>query len=237
MYSVHIRIPSAAARRSGGKAPLKVVRQQKKRPAFLEPLNTKPVLPLLPASPCDSLDGEETPTLRPVIIVEGLDGHKRPQHPRPRDVPGVDSAIESPGFRPCDDSVVRRKEEERSWKYCLEADGYDCDPYEDDYCYHGSAWRSPAFTDHDGERMSRLIGAHVDNVIASHGPMKLQKIEWMLNFLLALDRLDDFLDWTPLFAKVLKAKLAEFVADPLATAGIQDKAEQLLEAHFQQGDF
>jgi hypothetical protein len=237
MYSYHVRIPSAANRRSapvaipdtGAKKPLKVVR--KKRPAFMEPEPPAPVpapIPPLPVSPPPSpsrAEEVEAPTPRPVILI-GLPDAKRPLPPAPTGVPAVDSAIESPGFRPEDDAVVRRKQEDRYWAEEEEEEeasrGYDC--------FFG--WRQPPFTDAMGERISRVLSAHVQNVACLKGPAHLSAIEQLLHTILATERLIDFLEWAPRFSVVLEKKVREFHDDPLATDCIRDKCQRILDSYF-----
>jgi hypothetical protein len=240
MYSYHVRIPSAANRRSmpvpipdtGAKKSLKVVR--KKRPAFMEPEPPAPVpapIPPLPASPPPSPSHAEevdAPTPRPVILI-GLPDAKRPLPPAPTGVPTVDSVIESPGFRPEDDAVVRRKQEDRYWADIREEEDDSYKGYDDSYF----AWcHPPAFTDAMGERISRVLSAHVQNVAYLKGPAHLSAIEQLLHTILATERLIDFLEWAPRFSVILEKKVREFQDNPLATDRIRDKCKRILDSYF-----
>lgn len=216
MYSFHVRVPSVALRRSSKEGPvLKVIRR--KRPAVEKVVITEPPLLALPASPALSPTGEAH-TPRPSIQI-GESSAERPLKEIPYVGPVVDSAIESPGFRPSDDAIVRQKQEDRYWRDYNEEAEYD----EGD----GFSWCNPlpvyrtSFTESIERAMTREISANLESIFVSVGTVKLTMIEQFLNYFLTAEHVSAYLGSNLLFSSVLERKLTEFEEDPRSSERIK----------------
>jgi hypothetical protein len=227
MYSFHVRVPSATIRRSGKTGPvLKVVRRQ--RPAVEKVVLTEPLLLALPASPALS-PTEEASTPRPSILI-GEPIVERSLKIKPCDVPLVDSAIESPGFRPSDDAIVRQKQEDRYWReYNEEAEYDDGD---------GFSWCNPlpvyrlAFTESIERAMTQEISANLESIFVSVGTVKLTMIEQFLNYFLTAEHVVAYLEKNTYFSTVLERKITEFEKDPHATERVKSICRTLHGIYF-----
>jgi len=224
MYSFHVRIPSVAVRRSSKEGPvLKVIRR--KRPAVEKVVLTEP--PLLPASPALS---PETHTPRPSIQI-GESSAERPLKEIPYVGPVVDSAIESPGFRPSDDAIVQQKQENRYWR----SDYDEEDEYDDG---DGFSWCNPlpvyrlAFTESIERAMTQEISANLESIFVSVGTVKLTMIEQFLNYFLRAEHVVAYLEKNTYFSTVLERKIHEFEKDPHATERVKSICRTLHGIYF-----
>jgi hypothetical protein len=228
MYSFHVRIPSVAVRRSSKEGPvLKVIRR--KRPAVEKVVITEPPLLALPASPALSPTGEAH-TPRPSIQI-GESSAERPLKEIPYVGPVVDSAIESPGFRPSDDAIVQQKQENRYWR----SDYDEEDEYDDG---DGFSWCNPlpvyrlAFTESIERAMTQEISANLESIFVSVGTVKLTMIEQFLNYFLRAEHVSAYLEKNTYFSTVLERKIHEFEKDPHATERVKSICHTLRGIYF-----
>ncbi len=239
--SGYIRISASDPKRGTTK---KMAPQQKKRPAFMEPLSPpvsppKPLPPLPlspPPSPTQPVEEEEE-TPRPTIAVD-LPPVKRKflTLSDTDDIPWVDSFIRSPGFHPDDDLVVankryQREEEQRRWEEEEEDDG---DGWNTTYFRRQSYWTPPkdVFTAEKGHQMVTRFTKLVDAVNSAPPADINQGIERFLDALVCSDYMDEFLCWAPKFRGLLEAKLTEFINHPTAPLRILGLCQVLRDRHF-----
>ena len=184
----------------------------------------------LPASPTLSPMGD-APTPRPTILIGGP-SEKRSRAEKPVDVPSVDSAIESPGFRPSDDAIVRQKQENRYWQ--SDYDNYQEEYYDGDgfgWCSQPLVYRR-GFTSPIDSRMTQEISANLENVQMTTGAVKLTMIEEFLRYFLTAEYVVDYLEANPSFADMLEKKIGEFEKNPRATERIKSICSTLRGIYF-----
>jgi hypothetical protein len=188
---------------------------------------TEPLL--LPASPALSPTGEAH-TPRPSIQI-GESSAERPLKEIPYVGPVVDSAIESPGFRPSDDAIVQQKQENRYWR-----SDYDEEEEYDDG--DGFSWCNPlpvyrlAFTESIERAMTQEISANLESIFVSVGTVKLTMIEQFLNYFLRAEHVSAYLKKNTYFSSVLERKIHEFEKDPHATERVKSICHTLNGIYF-----
>ena len=138
---------------------------------------------------------------------------------KPYDGPYVDSAIESPGFRPSDDAIVRQKQEDRYWRDYNEEEEYD-DGDGFSWCNPLPVYR-PSFTESIERAMTLEISANLEGIFVSVGTVKLTMIEQFLNYFLRAEHVSAYLGSNLLFSSVLERKLTEFEEDPRSSERIK----------------
>jgi hypothetical protein len=150
---------------------------------------------------------------------------------KPCDVPLVDSAIESPGFRPSDDAIVAQKQESRYWRS-------DYSEEYDEVVDDGFSWCNPqpvyrlAFTDAVEYRMTREISAHMEDIQTTTGLVKLTMVEQFLNYFLTAEHVVAYLEKNTYFSTVLERKIHEFEKDPHATERVKSICHTLHGIYF-----
>ena len=165
---------------------------------------------------------EEAVTPRPVILTEVEVAVRPKSAPKITHIPHVDSAIESPGFRPTDDAIVTQKQEALYWQSYY--DNNQEEEYSDgcgfSWCDQPLVYRQ-GFTSPIESRMTRQISANLENVLATTGAVKLAMIEEFLNYFLREEYVVAYLEKNSEFADMLEKKIGEFEKNPRTTERIK----------------
>lgn len=169
-----------------------------------------PPLPLSPPSTPDKA-AEEVQTPRPVILTDVVGPRASATMYIPFDIPTVDSAITSPGFRPSDDDVVAQK---RYWAEDEAEECYDDDGYH--YSYYAPRPVFYGFTADRGRQMAKHIGALIDRACSVTGSDNQSALEHLLDYLLTADFMAEFFAWAPKFRDIMAGKVTEFLKNPAA---------------------
>lgn len=172
----------------------------------------------------------EDSTPRPVLSLEPHDllPVKRPFHVTLRDVPYVDSAVESPGFRLEDDAVVANKLASRDEEEEEEDDGDGWD----EGCGWYSVYRPPILTQQRRQQIIQRLTLFVADVNNASEGGRNHFIIMFLDYILYCHQMDLFLKTVPPFAAGLEKKVREFLTDSRATERIQRLCFRILEEFF-----